>query len=79
MPLPNPVVNPVSVIQLAFDTALHVHVRPAVTVTLPVVAAADTEPLAGEMPGAHGELNEKPFEAELALLPPGPSAVTRAS
>ena len=43
VPLPLPLVAPVSVIQPAFDTADHVHPDPAVTPTLPVVAPEPTD------------------------------------
>jgi hypothetical protein len=79
LPLPDPPVDPVSVIHPALLTAVHAQPTPLVTVTLPVAALDETVRLAGEIPGTHGAVNEKPFEAVLAVAPPGPSAVTRAS
>ena len=79
VPLPEPLVVPVSVIQLAFDTADHVHPVPAVTPTLPVVAAALTERLVALSVGAHAPWKENPFETALAVEPPGPIAAMRAS
>lgn len=52
---------------------------PALTATEPVTALALTERLDGEIPGAQGTVNENPFDAVLAVTPPGPTAVTRAS
>ena len=79
VPLPLPLVAPVSVIQPAFDTADHVQPVPAVTPTLPVVAPAPTDCPVELIVGAQGAVNEKPFDTELAVEPPGPIAVTRAS
>jgi hypothetical protein len=77
--LPVPLVAPVSVIQLAFETADHVHPVPAVTPTLPVVAAEPTDCPVEVSVGAHMLWKEKPFDAALAAEPPGPIAATRAS
>jgi hypothetical protein len=79
LPPPTPLVEPVSEIHEALLAAVHEQVAPAVTVTLPVVNTDDTERLVGEMPGAQGALNENVFETALAVVPPGPTALTRAS
>jgi hypothetical protein len=49
LPLPDPLAPPVRLIQLAFDDAVQAQPLPAVTATLPVVAAAPTLRLAGEI------------------------------
>ena len=70
---------PVNVIQFAFDVADHVQPAPAVTPTLPVAPPEPTD-CPGELSdGAHAGWNENPFDRELAVEPPGPTAVTRAS
>ena len=78
-PLPLPLAPLVTVIQLAFETAVHVQPAPAVTPTLPVVTPAPTDCPVELMDGAQGGVNEKLFEAELPVEPPGPIAMTRAS
>jgi len=77
--LPVPLVAPVSVNHAAFDTADQVHPVPAVTPTLPVPPPAPTDCPDALRVGAHAPWNEKLFEAVLAVDPPGPTAVTRAS
>ena len=76
-PLPVPLA--LAVIEIHPAVLVEVHVQPiaAVTVTLPV-AAEDVVRFddAGEMPGAHGALNENVFERALAAEPPGPTALT---
>ena len=81
-PLPVPLVAPVSVTQPAFEAAVHAQPVPAVTPTLPVVAPAPTDWPVELIVGAHGGAvawYEKPFDTELPVVPPGPTAVTRAS
>lgn len=78
-PLPLPLAPLVTVIQLAFETADHVQPEPAVTPTLPVVTPEPTDCPVELMDGAQGPVNEKPFDAELPVEPPGPIAMTRAS
>jgi hypothetical protein len=80
MPLPMPFVAPVSVIHDVLDTADHEHPVVAVTDTLPVVAACVIDRFVGEIDGVEqaGE-NEKLFEIVLGVVPPGPTALTRAS
>ena len=78
-PLPLPLAPLVIVIQLAFETAVHVQPVPAVTPTLPVVTPAPTDCPVELMDGAQDCVNEKPFDAELPVEPPGPIAMTRAS
>src|SRR4029450_2325442 len=78
-PLPLPLVAPVSVIHAAFDTADHAQPVPAVTPTLPVVVPDPTDCPVEFSVGAHVPWNEKPFDSALAVEPPGPIAVTRAS
>jgi hypothetical protein len=81
-PLPLPLVAPVSVTQPAFEAAVHAQPVAAVTPTLPVAAADPTDWPVELIVGAHGGgvgWNEKPFDTELAVEPPGPTAVTRAS
>jgi len=81
-PLPVPLVAPVRVTQPAFEAAVHAQPVPAVTPTLPVVAADPTdwpvELIVGAQVGGV-DWNEKPLDGELAVEPPGPMAVTRAS
>jgi hypothetical protein len=79
LPLPVPLVAPVRLIQPAFVAADHVQFVPALTVTLPVVPLDDGEMLAGEMPGAQGAWKRKPLDVVLGVVPPGPTALTRAS
>jgi hypothetical protein len=54
LPLPLPPVEPVSVIQGAFDTAVHAHVDVVVTFTLFVDELAATERVIGATPNVHG-------------------------
>jgi hypothetical protein len=79
VPFPVPLVAPVSVIQLAFDRADQAQPAPAVTPTLPVVPPEPTDRPVEFSDGAHAAWNENPFDRELAVEPPGPIAVTRAS
>jgi hypothetical protein len=78
--LPMPLVVPVSVSHALLLTAVHEHPVVAVNATVPVVAAFVTVRPVGEIDGGEqaGE-NEKPFDAVLAVMPPGPTALTRAS
>ena len=81
-PLPLPLVAPLSVTHPTFEPAVHAQPVPAVTPTLPLVAADPTDWPVELIVGAHGGAvawNENPFDAELAVEPPGPTAVTRAS
>ena len=78
-PLPVPFVAPVSVTQLAFEAADHVQPVPAVTPTLPVAVPDPTDCPVELSVGEQLPWNEKLFETELAVEPPGPTAVTRAS
>ena len=79
VPLPDPVAPLVTVIQVALLAALHAHPVPAVTVLLPVPPDAVNDWLAGEIAGLQGAPNEKVFVRVPPLLPPGPTASTRAS
>ena len=79
VPFPVPPVAPVNVIQPAFEVADQVQPVPAVTPTLPVAPAAPTDCPVALSDGAHAGWNENPFDRELAVEPPGPTAVTRAS
>ena len=80
VPLPMPLVAPVSVIQPLLLAADHEHPAVAVTPTLPVARADVTDRFVGLIEGVeHAGENEKLFDAVLSVLPPGPIAVTRAS
>jgi hypothetical protein len=79
LPLPVPLVAPVSVIHDALLAADQAHPAATVRPTLPVPPPDTTDWLVGESVGAQGGVNEKPFETVLAVEPPGPMAVTRAS
>ena len=79
VPFPVPLVAPVNAIQPAFEVADQVQPDPAVTPTLPVAPAAPTDCPVALSDGAHAGWNENPFDRELAVEPPGPMAVTRAS
>jgi hypothetical protein len=79
VPFPLPLVAPVRVIQLAFETPDHAQPAPAVTPTLPVAPPEPTDCPVELIEGAHAALNEKPFDTVLLVVPPGPIAATRAS
>ena len=64
--------------QLALAAAVHSHVVPAVTVTLPVDAPAPIGRVAADKAGAHGAELAKLFEGSLVPRPPGPTAEMRA-
>ena len=79
-PLPVPLVAPVSVTQLAFETADQVQPLPAVTPTLPVAAPDPTDCPVEFKVGAHVPWNEKPLETALAVEPwwsPDPDALVQ--
>ncbi|HET7218197.1 MAG TPA: hypothetical protein VFJ02_09110 [Vicinamibacterales bacterium] len=78
-PFAVPLLPPVIVIHDALLTAVHAHPVAALTVTLPVVAVSETARLVGEIAGAHATEYPKVLDAALAVAPPGPIAVTRAS
>ena len=79
VPLPLPLVAPLSVTQPALETADHVHPVPAVTPTLPVAAPEPTDCPVALSEGEQAPWNENPFDSVLAVEPPGPTAETRAS
>jgi len=57
--------------------ALQVHPVPAVTLTVPVVAAEVVRLRdIGVIAGAHGAVNPNVLDRELAEAPPGPTALT---
>jgi hypothetical protein len=59
--------------------AVHPHPVATVTLTLPVTEPDPTERAVGDIEGVQVGENEKPFETALAVDPPGPTALTRAS
>ena len=70
---------PVNVIQPAFEVADQAQPAPTVTPTLPVPPPEPNGWPVELIDGAHAGWNENPFDRELAVEPPGPIAVTRAS
>jgi hypothetical protein len=74
-----PDVGPVRVIHDALLTAVHAQPLGSVSATIPVVADCETDRLVGEMAGVQFGEKAKVFETELAVVPPGPMADTRAS
>jgi hypothetical protein len=78
--LPMPLVMPVSVIQELLLTAVHEQPVVAVSATVPVAAADVMLRLVGAIVGGeHAGENENPFDTALGVVPPGPTALTRAS
>ena len=77
--MPVPLVAPVNVIQGALLVADHVHPAPTVTPTLPVAVPAPTDRFVGEIAGVHTNDHENVFDSVLFVVPPGPTAATRAS
>jgi hypothetical protein len=77
---PDPAAGPADVIvsQLAFATAVHVHVVPAVTVTEPVDAAEASDADRADSSGAQGADVANGFDNSLVDDPPGPTARTLA-
>src|SRR6185295_590671 len=77
VPLPVPDAPAVTVIQPTLLAAVQVHPVPAVTVTLPVVAAdvARFDDV-GEIVGAQGSVNANVFDRGVDDVPPGPTALT---
>ena len=80
VPLPLPLAPPVTVSQdVLLLTAVHAHPVAAVTPTLPVAVPAPTDCPVELSDGTHPPWNVKLFDKVLAVEPPGPIAVTRAS
>src|SRR6185295_297468 len=80
VPLPLPLAPPVTVSHVAPLVALHAHPVAAVTVTVPVDAPAPSEADVDDSTGgAQDDDSAKVLDSELAIEPPGPMAVTRAS
>jgi hypothetical protein len=64
--------------QLVFAVAVHSQAVPAVTLIVPVDAAADTDAEVADSSGPHGAELMNVFDNWLADDPPGPIAHTRA-
>lgn len=64
--------------QLLFAAAAHSQVVPAVTEIDPLAAAAASDTVFADSPGAHGAELANVFDNVLAADPPGPTAHTRA-
>jgi hypothetical protein len=77
-PVPLPVAPDVTVSQPAALLAVHAQPVAAVTVTLPVDAAAGTDAAVADKVGVQTVEYEKLFDRLLAVVPPGPAAATRA-
>lgn len=79
VPPPLPLAPAVTLSQLALDIVVHVHPVPAVTLSLPVHAAAVSDQLSGLTAYVQGTANMNVFDAVLVPEPPGPTATTRDS
>ena len=80
VPVPEPEAPDVSVIQPLLLAAVHAHPVAVVTVLLAEPAVAVTDWLAGDIDGVpHVGANENAFDRTGTLVPPGPTAETRAS
>jgi hypothetical protein len=80
VPVPEPEAPDVRLIQPLLLAAVHAHPAAVVTVLLPEPAVAATDWPAGDIEGVpHVGANENAFDRVGALVPPGPTAETRAS
>lgn len=80
VPVPEPEAPDVRLIQELLLAAVHAQPAAAVTALLPEPADAITDWLAGEIEGVpHVGVNENVLDRAAALVPPGPTAATRAS
>jgi hypothetical protein len=80
VPLPVPVAPPVIAIHATPLEAVHVHVAPVLTDTVPVLAEDGTDVCVGvSVVVAHGSVKENGFDSRLRPKPAGPTAATRAS
>ena len=78
VPGPVPDAPDVTVSHAAFETADHVQPVPAETETVPLEAPAPSVVEVADNDGAHGAETVNVFERVLGVVPPGPTADTRA-
>ena len=79
LPVPLPLAPLLIVSQGTLEAAVQAQPVPAVTVALRLPPAAATDRLAGATAKVHGAENTNELDAALVVVPPGPTAATRAS